>query len=108
MVAGKGRDQVLRARPGHMAVYNVPGQGFQTPDPGRAYSVDDPIVQAFPEAFGPEAEVAAEQREAREQVSVAIPRVPQPVERATRAPNEKRGQVGKGDGGPVTTKNWGE
>lgn len=101
--------QVLRARPGHLAAYNVPGQGFQVPDPARAYSADDPIVKAFPDAFGPEAEVAAEQREAREQTSVVIPRVPQPdpVERATRGPGEKRGAVKKAQG-PITTENFGE
>ena len=98
----QGEREVLRARPGKMGAYNVPGIGFEVPDPARAYTADDPIVKAFPEAFGPEGEVAAEQREAREVSSIAIPRVEQPVERATRAPGERRAAVGKGNG-PITS-----
>jgi len=53
-----------------------------TPDAGQPYSVDDPLVKAFPWQFASDDEIGAERdKPAPESV---------PVEKATRAPGERR------------------
>lgn len=103
-MADQKKTAYLRARPGEVSALWVPDLGhYEVPDPSRSYTADDEIVKAHPRAFVPEDEAAQslrDQQDARDSVQGQIMAglTEPPVERATRAPGERRGTVkGKGE-----------
>lgn len=76
----------VRVRPERLGIVRHPQTGEQvTPDPRRPYRSDDPLVTAYPEMFAADTDLAAEHRAAEHRVAAD-----RPVERATRAPGERR------------------
>lgn len=78
----------LRVRePGKHALLN-PDTGLHvTPKPDEEFPEDHPLVKAHSWAFGTDEDIRAEREAARNVTSVPIDA---PVERATRAPGERR------------------
>lgn len=65
------------------AVRHPETEDHVTPDPRRPYRDDDPLVQAYPDMFATDEDLAAEHHAAQRPAE-------SPVERATRAPGERR------------------
>ena len=75
----------VRVRREALGMLRHPSTGdMVTPDPRRPYRSDDPLVTAHPHAFVTDDELAREHQAAEGQA------VDAPVERATRAPGERR------------------
>lgn len=93
--------EFLRVKPGSVGALWIPEfGGYVVPDVTRVYTADDAVVKAHPAVFAPEAEVSALLRADQEARERHIPEVlaalsEPPVERATRAPGERRAAVKK-------------
>jgi hypothetical protein len=79
--------KIVRVREPGKHVLRHPESGVMVvPDRAATYRTDDPLVLAFPWAFGTDDEIANETEERENVREVAIPR----VEQATANPGERR------------------